>query len=168
MAGTLALAVRANADSFNLLFTGTDGTVVSGEVSASLVNGTYELSGGTVTLDPGLGNRSGFTAGTYSALVSNPIFPAEILSPSGYFIYDNALLYGQDPFVSNGGLLFRDGSLELNLFSDGPGIYQIYESNGANVYADPDDQKVPDGGPTAGLLGGALAGLVALRRKLFA
>jgi hypothetical protein len=167
-AGVLVLAGQANAGSFNLSFTGDDGTVVAGQVDTILVDGNYELSGGTVDLVPGAGNPNDFTAGTYSALVFNPLFPDEILSSSGYFIYDNELLYGQNPFVSNGGLLFTDGGLELNLFSDGPSVYQIYESNGANVYADPDLSAVPDGGTTAGLFGGALAGLLALRRKLFA
>jgi len=168
VAGTLVVAAQANAESFNLSFTGDDGTTVNGQVDAVLKNGTYELSGGSVNLVPGGDNPNDFTAGIYSAQVFNPIFPAEILSPSGYFIYDNEILYGQNPFVSNGGLLFMDGSLELNLFSDGPSVYQIYENNGANVYADPNINKTPDGAPTAGLLGGALAGLLALRRKLFA
>jgi hypothetical protein len=71
-------------------------------------------------------------------LVTNPSAPAIMLSPDGAFNFDDVLLPGQDPVITYSGLLFdvSGGSLELNIFSNGPGpgTYQAYLSNGNNDY----------------------------------
>jgi hypothetical protein len=87
--------------------------------------GTYTAISGNVTFS-GSGT---VLPGTYN-LIANPSAPAEIVSPSGLFLYDNQVLPGQTPPILNGGLLFGTGSLEINLFSNGSGAqgtYSFYE-----------------------------------------
>ena len=56
-----------------------------------------------------------------------------MLSPSGYFIYDNQLLPRQDPLITNGGLLFNSSGYEVNIFSNGPSSYTYYDNSGYNT-----------------------------------
>jgi hypothetical protein len=58
----------------------------------------------------------------------------------------------------------------FNLWGNGPGSYTLFDASDTEYYGANGAATltaVPDGGMTFGLLGGALVGLQALRRKLF-
>ena len=67
---------------------------------------------------------------------SYPLYPggpAEVGSPSGYFLIDNLLYPSVDPGIDNGGLLFvTPTDFEINIFSNGPDNYQFYDNTGYN------------------------------------
>jgi hypothetical protein len=137
IAVALVIAVQARASLFDITFTSNDGgTVGSGWVSGTPNgSGVFTATGGSFEIT---GNPA-FSPLAYS-LIANPNAPNQATSPLGYFYYDNQVLTGQNPFLSNNGLLFGgsgDG-IEINLFSNGPsspipgGTYQLYQNNGAN------------------------------------
>ena len=75
-----------------------------------------------------------FTMTRRFLLIPNSSCSGSVYSPSGCFIYDDHLLIGQDPLISNPGLLFNTSSgLELNNYSNGPGSYTTYISHGLNA-----------------------------------
>jgi hypothetical protein len=91
--------------------------------------GTYTAISGDLIVTAGADSP-----GTYS-LLGDPSAPSEILSPSGFFFYDDQLYPGTDPGLSNGGLLFvgvsPNGATEINIFSSGPGAtFQFYDNTG--------------------------------------
>jgi hypothetical protein len=139
------------------------GIVVYDDVLNVAVSGTFNVS-------------SGPRAGNY-LLVSIP--PT---GNTGVWLYDNILYPGSSPFLSStGGLLFTaDGNAStangVNMwyntnaqFSQPAGTYSLWgnpptynpEAYGTATLT----PHVPDGGTTLVLLGGALTGLGALRRK---
>jgi len=111
-------------------------TSASGSGSGVLTYDTSNTSGG-----PGVFEVVGM-AGTINALgdpsaevitfVPNPSYPNEILSPTGFFLYDDSILPTSNPLVLNGGLLFDASGWEWNIFSTGPSAYTIYNNSGAN------------------------------------
>ena len=171
MAGALVLAVqaRANTETISINFAGDDsrtigsGTVIGNQVSGNL----YEAVSGSFTISAG----PAFTLETYT-LIPNPNPPNQSTSPSGYFYFDNTVADGMTPFLDNNGLLFHNGTLELNLYwSGGNSVdgYVLYDNKGVNIGGSAYESavgSVPDGGMTIALLGGALMGLAGLRRKL--
>jgi hypothetical protein len=136
---------------FNITFSdvGNGGsTVGSGWLSGLLVSpGLYEIFAGSFTLTSG----EGFSVGTFT-LLPNPNPPGQSVSPSGYFLFDNQVSPGTDPFVNNNGLLFTSGSVEINLFSNAGNVpeYQLYQNNGVNVLGDVTLVPVPE--PSARML----------------
>ena len=63
-----------------------------------------------------------------NGLIPNPIYPASSYSPSGYFIYDNALFFPTQPYLDNPGVLFSTVGLpgvEWNLFSIAPTLLSV-------------------------------------------
>lgn len=149
---------------FAYTFTSIDGSVsVSGLLDAySLGGGTYSASTGTV--DILLAGASGLTAPT-GTLYANPTPATYVTSPSGYFYYDDQLLPGSNPLITNPGLLFYVGGTELNIFSNGPGpnTYQFYTNTGYNVFGNFSIQAVPE--PFTVGLGLAAVGLAVKRRR---
>jgi hypothetical protein len=92
----------------------------------------------------------------------NPSYPAEILSPSGFFIFDDAFLPGQNPLVTNGGLLFLASGLEWNIFSNGPSAYVLYNNAGQNESGNFSATPLP---AAVVLFGSVLAGAGLLLRR---
>jgi hypothetical protein len=90
-------------------------------------DGTFTAFSGTATVTGAPNGESTLT------LYANPSSPGEVLSPSGYFIYDSQLLPGQNPLITNGGLLFTSSGYEVNIFSNGPGSYTYYDNSGYNI-----------------------------------
>jgi hypothetical protein len=117
---------------FDFTFASNDGSVLAfGSVDASSNgDGTFTAFSGSGTVAGATPDNGGLT------LFPNPSPPGEVVSPSGFFLYDNQVLPGQNPLITNGGFLFTlaDGT-ELNIFSNGPGpgTYTLYENNGFNI-----------------------------------
>jgi len=88
-------------------------------------NGQYLATSGFLTITAtGTGVPNG---GTY------PLFPggpAQTLSPSGKFQYDNLLYPGVVPLIDNNGPLFIGGGFEINVWSN-PGNYEFRDYNGS-------------------------------------
>lgn len=127
-----ALASSASAVTFLFSFTGDGGlNGASGTLDATANgDGTFTATSGTITEFGPVGTGTG-------VLIANPSAPAAQTSPSGFFIYDDQLLPGQNPLITNSGLLFSVGGQEINIFSNGADTgtgsnYQIYSNTGAN------------------------------------
>ena len=90
-------------------------------------DGTFTAFSGTATVTGAPNGENTLT------LFANPSPPGEVISPSGFFIYDSQLLPGQDPLITNGGLLFTSNGYEVNLFSNGPDSYTYYDNTGYNT-----------------------------------
>jgi hypothetical protein len=88
----------------------------------------------------------GLGADVNLVLLSNPNAPNAIVSPSGFFAFDNNVYPTANPLVSVYGLLFTGGGLEFNIFSNGPGpgTYQFYADNGQNEYGEFTLTAVPE------------------------
>ena len=142
------------------------------DVSGGLLLGDAN-GDGTYTAVSGNGAVSD---GTTLSLISNPNPPSETLSPSGFFLYDDQLLPGQNPSITNGGLLFsivspgayEGGATEINIFSNGPGpgTYLYYANNGFNVYGTFTLTAVPEPSRLVGLIGLCGMGVVVLGWRL--
>jgi hypothetical protein len=102
-----------------------------------------ETMTGTLTVDNAgmITAMTGVLAGSINDIVAavppNPNFPVSSFSPDGKFIYDNLFQSGNDPLLTNPGVLFTSrGNVDVlgnplgywNLFSNGPGNYALYES----------------------------------------
>lgn len=154
---------------FAFSFTSNDSTVFAGGTLQAYSNGdgTYTATTGSVLV-----------AGAAPVIGPGPLYPnpsptGEVYSPSGFFIYDNQLLPGQNPLITNGGLLFYLGTTEVNIYSNGPGpsTYTLYENNGFNIngnFALTQVSAVPEPASLIGLSGLVAMGLIGLvwrRRK---
>jgi hypothetical protein len=117
---------------FTFTFSGL-GVSGNGIVDAkSLGGGIYDATIGQVSVTS---SGDGFV-GTVP-LFFDPIGSNTATSASGYFYYDNLLFPGSDPQVDLSGLLFSSSpAFEINLFADGPGVYQYYDNSGYNQYID--------------------------------
>ena len=112
---------------FDFSFSG-GGIIGSGTLDATANgDGTFTAFSGTATVTGAPNGESTLT------LYANPSPPGEVLSPSGYFIYDSQLLPGQNPLITNGGLLFISSGYEVNIFSNGPDGYTYYDNSGFNI-----------------------------------
>jgi hypothetical protein len=81
------------------------------------------VTGGTLNV------AAGADIGTYPLL---PGGPAPFLSPSGAFIVNNILYPASDPIFDIYGLLFGNGSLEINIWGNNPGNYSFYSWDGSS------------------------------------
>jgi hypothetical protein len=137
LATALAITPAAMADTFYFDYTSNDGTTGAFSITAlaaTQVSGEWVATGGT-----GMFFGLGLPFGTTLTLTPNPNAPNQATSPDGAFYFDNVLLPGQNPLITNGGLLFDitngpDNGDYLNIFSNGagPGTYEadIYSNGG--------------------------------------
>ncbi|HEY1925855.1 MAG TPA: PEPxxWA-CTERM sorting domain-containing protein [Caulobacteraceae bacterium] len=127
------IASSASAANFLFSYSSNDGTQGAfGQLDATANgDGTWTATSGTIQV---FGNiRTGL-----GTLVPDPIAPLPIASPSGAFLYDDQLLPGQNPLITVYGLLFDVGSVEANIFSNGPGpgTYEFAVWNGSSYGTD--------------------------------
>jgi hypothetical protein len=119
---------RASTDSFNFVFT--DGNVSgSGTLYGTLEDsGSWFLTSGTGTFNDGI------KSGSISLIVNSSGPGYSVVSPSGYFAYDNQLFpfFGPSQLIDEDGLLFSFNGIELNLWQGGnsPGRGGWAENNG--------------------------------------
>jgi hypothetical protein len=137
LAMALAITPAAMADTFYFTYSSNDGSTGAFDITAlaaTQVSGEWVATGGTGYFD-GLG----LLPFSDLTLIPNPNAPNEATSPYGAFYFDNVLLPGQNPLITNGGLLFEftsgpDKGDYLNIFSNGagPGTYEadIYRNGG--------------------------------------
>jgi hypothetical protein len=174
LAGLAISPLAAHATTLSLLF--------SYEDPNGAVNGDFTLTATAVAGDPGAYLATAGTldltaptadgiAGTYS-LVANPGAPNAQNSPTGMFIYDNLVMPGSNPVVTNPGILAFGGSglgsvpegkgSELNFFSSGANTYDLYTASNGN-YTYSYVFTTPQGSVTAAVVtpGGAGRDLVA-------
>jgi hypothetical protein len=108
-----------------------------------LGNGGHQASGTLTAIDNGNGSFTAIAGtGQYDGfaitLIQNPTPPTQVISPSGFFLYDDLVFPGQNPLMTIGGLLFsiHDGSAtELNIWGNGPypaNLYTAYLNNNVN------------------------------------
>ena len=138
LAGTLIGHQAAHASTVSLLFSYDDPNgLVKGDFTLTTTAvagqaGTFLVTAGT--LDLAAPSADGI-AGTYS-LLTNPSSPGAQYSPTGLFIYDDLVMPGGSPVVTNPGLLAFGGPAsigepegtgeEINFFSAGPNTYDLY------------------------------------------
>lgn len=95
-------------------------------------------------------------------------------SPETFFLTDGVIFVGANPFLAEGGLLFSAGGTEFNFFYSS-GSYLLFGSNGfgptGNRLYNPLAEgtatltAVPESGMTVVMLGAALMGFAAFRRR---
>ena len=90
--------------------------------TTSLGGGRFWVTGGTLYV------TGGADVGTYPLIAGGP---TAFTSPSGAFIVDNVLQPSSDPILDGNGLLFGNGSLEINIWGNTPGNYSFYSYNGS-------------------------------------
>jgi hypothetical protein len=153
------------------------------------LTGDSSVAGSVIATDNGNGTYtaiSGYLAmiGTIYNLYPNPSPPGSgyQTSPLGAFWYDNLIyLPGSSGYAANGyfdtyGLLFTTGTLEVNLWGNGPNSpYTLYTGTGGGSYPiadnqiftlDPEETPVPEPGSILLLATGLTClGLFALRRQ---
>jgi hypothetical protein len=117
---------------FNFSFTIGPDTGYGSLITTDIGNGAFLATAGTLTVT---GGSSGYDLGTY---LLYPGGPGEVLSPTGFFLYDNIIYPSVVPWVDNGGLFFvcneieyNGYPLELNIYSVGSDIL-FYLDNGYN------------------------------------
>jgi hypothetical protein len=135
----------------------------AGQYSTVDVNG-QRLTSSAGGFDDGEGANGGLiTMGGIGDSPANPANPFQ--TDSGGSRYDDEL-YNLVPFLAAGqsqiAINTRNPSSDDNIFFAG---FNITASAGVNQPPPPPTNRVPDAGSSVGLLGLALAGLAALRRK---
>jgi hypothetical protein len=142
------------------------GTTVSG---SGMLNAA-DNGDGTFTALNGTGTQNVNGVADALTLIFNPNGTTVANSPSGILFYDNQLFPGQDPLVSDAGLLFASSTQEVNLFSNLGGGYQFVQQDGFSEsitfsLSDTPVQTVPE--PASIILFSiGLIGFAALRRRL--
>jgi hypothetical protein len=168
VAGALGLAAQAKAVEYSITFSGTWG------VAAINANGTVDVGAGGLADGGSLNVTTGPNQGSFNF---QPVLSFE--NYNGDNTGNDNLVYVNNltDFLDIGGLSFGNRYAGYGLWDNGSGQYELwgynYPSPPNTGYGVPDaigtatlTAVVPDGGLTAGLLGGALLGLGALRRKL--
>ena len=99
--------------------------------NASGVLHTQDNGDGSFTATGGILNVTGKDAGIYT-LFANPNVNTsdEMFSPSKFFVFDDQLTTGQMGLLTTGGLLFRAGTLEINIYGNGQGSHTFADSQG--------------------------------------
>jgi len=188
VAGALGLAAQAQAVTFDLQVSDSNGLWGNGQVTASeltsgiylVTSGSLQLSGGPYTFFDGSlvqnpnANGSLFTAVVYGGTHFDGVDDIIVQSGSSAFVLsDNGIVFNDSSYSTGGG-----NGLAIALWANGPGPGNdgaVFNGFNDTPYWDAfndgltvtvSELPVPDGGLTAGLLGGALIGLGALRRKL--
>jgi hypothetical protein len=112
----LANQARATLDIYSITFVDpTFANAAHAVADVNVVNGLAES--GSLTIVTGL------DAGTTYNLIPDPGNVAgTYTSPLGAFFYDNLVFPNVNPFVDNNGLLFGNGTREVNLYSTGTGV----------------------------------------------
>jgi hypothetical protein len=112
---------------FDFTFAISPDTGYGGLNTTDVGNGEFLATAGNLTV------TAGQDVGSYPLY---PGGPAEILSPSGKFLFDNLLYPSIDPGIDNGGLLFTGNGLEINIWSNGPDNYEFDDWNGTSYTND--------------------------------
>jgi len=173
--GTLVLASSpVRATSFNIAFSSGDTTLATGSLKATPEGGgLFEVTSGTLTVPTA---TLGLPAATY-ALLPDPLWSLAVLTPDNMILYDDTLFYPANlgSYLTDNGLVFS-GTVagkywEINLYNyagwDSLYVPQSGGSENGSLWAvdPPDGAPIPDGGLTAGLLGGVFMGLQAWRGR---
>ena len=157
------LAATSRADLWSFDYSGA-GVTASGTITTGAGLTTFEGNAGYVITGVS-GQRNGVTI---TGLIPATIDPAVgfSTSPDGRWWFDNVLL-ASGGFDLYGLLFTTEAGGEYNLYKDYSGQYidgNFSEARGAYDLVAV-KLNVPDGGATIALLGGALIGLAALRRR---
>jgi hypothetical protein len=112
---------------FDFTFAISPDTGYGGLNTTDVGNGEFLATAGNLTV------TAGQDVGSYPLY---PGGPAEIVSPSGRFLFDNLLYPSIDPGIDNGGLLFTGNGLEINIWSNGPDNYEFDDWNGTSYTND--------------------------------
>jgi hypothetical protein len=136
------LAARATDLSVDFSFDDSNG-LVTGDFSLTATAvagdaGTYLATAGTLDITAPAADG---IAGEYK-LYQNPVAPNPTGSPTGLFIYDDLVMPGSNPVVTNPGLLAFGGpgqgnvpegkGQEINFFSGGANTYYLYAGSNGN------------------------------------
>jgi hypothetical protein len=92
-------------------------------VASALIDYTILGPGLDLATSGTLTVTGGNAIGTYNLISGGP---ATFLSPEGAFLANNLLHPGSDPLLDNWGLLFGNGSTEINIWGDSPGVYSFW------------------------------------------
>jgi hypothetical protein len=127
------LAYRAGACLYGITFDDSQGDSGSGQIDVEQANNNYYASSGFLTVNSGgaAGNWTLCSAGGYTT------YPGYLLSPSGAYMYNNAVYPNgnpqypaANPLLDLYGLLFtQSNGNELNLWGNSDGTYTL----GGNV-----------------------------------
>jgi hypothetical protein len=126
---TVSSSAMASSDTFNFVFT--DGNVSgSGTLYGTVEDsGSWLLTGGSGTFNDGA------SSGAIHLIVNSSGPGNAVVSPSGYFAYDNQLFpfFSTSQLIDEDGLLFSFNGGELNLWQGGnsPGRGGWAENNGS-------------------------------------
>jgi hypothetical protein len=135
----LLAAVPASAAIYDYDFASTDGQGFTLDGTFTTSNSAVPIPGAGGELGYAISDITGVLAGlgfpapdTINGLIPNTVYPASSYSPSGAFIYDNALFFPTQPHLDNPGVLFTTAGLpgvEWNLFSIAPTVYSLDNNN---------------------------------------
>lgn len=141
---------------------------MGGNAGSALLS-TTDLGGGQFLVTGGtLDVTAGADVGIYPVIGGGP---ALFSSPSGAFVADNLLFPATNPILDGaGGLLFGNGSLEVNLWANGPDNYSFWSHDGSGYNVEYIGGGAASASPTPEpstllTLGSGLIGLAGLARK---
>jgi hypothetical protein len=113
MAAAMVIAVQARASLYDITFTG-GGSTANGQID--VVSGLATSGFLTITAGPQMG--------TYALL---PGGPGVTTSPLGNFNTDSQVFTAAPTFfLDSWGLLFTDGTVEINMWGNSPGNYSLW------------------------------------------
>jgi hypothetical protein len=84
---------------------------------------------GSFTATAGSLSIFGDPLATGGTLLPNPFAPNPVLSPSGFFGFDDQLFPNLNPTLDLFGLLFISGPNEINIWANGPGLWEYNDFN---------------------------------------
>ena len=162
VASAVASAASAHVYDYTITGVAVPEVVASGQITTDSSNVVENITGSVVgAFFSGAAGAISFTANP----TSNPGISNETYSPSGAFIYDDVFYPNTNPVVDNGGLLWTVGSVEYNLFTNGPGKYVLYNNQNGGYTAEAVTVAVPEPATWALMLIGFGGMGVALRRS---
>ena len=161
-ASAIASAASAHVYDFTITGVAVPEVVATGQITTNPSNIVVNITGSVV------GNFFNAAAGPISFTANptaNPSISNETYSPSGAFIYDDVFYPNTNPVVDNVGLLWKVGSVEYNLFTNGPGQYVLYNYQNGGYTDEAVTVAVPEPATWALMLIGFGGMGVALRRS---